>query len=133
MESLQRRLHASEKKLFSKELEGEEKVTNAAPSETHFLLAVAAAPLLSSAVAFSNLQTSKLTYISLVCQLQVEPCSAANAHLPYSTRRRRQGPDAEPSPAITTPPKQNRVSVQTTTAVAAHWLFSAMQKVPKYE
>lgn len=43
VESLQRRLHASEKKLFSKELEGEEKVTQparaeAAPSETHFRL-----------------------------------------------------------------------------------------------
>lgn len=86
MESLQRRLHDSEKKLFSKELEGEEKVTqpvrrDAAPSETHFLFAVAAATLLSSAVAFSNLQTSKLIYISIICQLQVEPCSAANAHL----------------------------------------------------
>lgn len=50
VESLQRRLHGSEKKLFSKELEGEEKVTQ--PSRFRLHLIFTAAPLLSSAVAF---------------------------------------------------------------------------------
>lgn len=88
-ESLQRRLHGSEKRLFSKELEGEEKVTqpvlgDAAPSETLFL--VAAAPLLSSAVAFSNLQTSK-TDLYLNCLLNAGQALVCSKCPPYLEQR----------------------------------------------
>lgn len=123
VESLQRRLHASEKKLFSKELEGEEKVTQparaeAAPSETHFLFFIFFFfPLPRHRCRrqpshCSNLHTSRAIYNfhSLVgCGLR--GCSPPE-----------QGPGGGPSPPSAAPQNQNLVSVQTTTAGAARWL-----------
>lgn len=101
VESLQRRLHASEKKLFSRELESEEKVTqsifrDAAPSEAPFFFAAAAAPALPPHC--SHLQTLRLIHVSIVCQLQVEHRSAAKAHHSCGIPTAWTGSYVKPSP-----------------------------------
>lgn len=113
MESLQRRLHASEKKLFSKELESEEKVTqsisrDAAPSEAPLHPPPPPSPC-------SDLHTLRLSHVPIVCQLQVE-----HRHITIAAAYRRGSYVKPPHPPSRTPQKQNIVSVQTTAAVAAH-------------